>query len=640
MDELRDQGTGEFSSEAPNLNARGGNTLDFSVNGTNQTSGRIRATLDNNSLPLQEPTGEYKKALIANGKFEVMGCLGRGAGGEVLLARHISMGRLVAIKVHHANLSPPAKVRFQREAQMLGSIPTHKNVVHAYDHASMQVNTDDGGKEERQYIVFEYLPGCRDLQKIVAEDTSLSIEQALKIMVGTASGVQALHNSGIIHRDIKPANILVTSDGEPKITDLGISFIQDSTNPGRGDITGEHSIFGTPDYMSPDHTWGSTDARSDVYSLGVTLYTLLNGQPPFHNRDDFHKLRAQVEEDFPELDSTIPSVIKDIIKKATAKNPQDRYQTAEEFGNACRQALAGTNVVVNLPSPESGLNYLRIAKGVAGLSAGIALAITFLIFSVKRDGGTDTDKGVSSTEVDSTPTTKILTASHTLGAGLEQNAQVPEKNSMFSLESANDGSRVLHLFSGTKAELLLKENVDFALHQTSKPNCIGCTAKLNHKDHLPQLQELFGDYIPSHIVPPDGSSEKIGVTVYCFVDIDTGKSFVKFSYPNIQGGEVDQYVYRDPDSVTLFRNPADYDHFGDSLKPSVMFGSEDWPTNIHCAGFVKSFPAPSNPSQPSQVVFGDQSISSVTGKFGATLSDMQEKVKTVTRIASSASTTK
>ncbi|MBN1901269.1 protein kinase [Candidatus Sumerlaeota bacterium] len=254
----------------------------------------------------------------AKRRYELLEELGRGAMGIVYRARDNELEETVALKILPDNLSnnPEALHRFKSEARSARRL-SHKNIVRIHD---------IGEELGRKYISMEFVDGT-DLKRIFREKGGrIPLKNILNYMIVTARALDYAHSCGIVHRDIKPANIMVTKDDEVKISDFGIAKMLESA-----DATIVGSVIGTPLYMSPEQVRGlPVDNRADIYSLGITLYELLNGKPPFYEGDLAYQ-HLNIE---PRPIKGAPDELQEIIFKCLKKNPAERWQTAEEFADA------------------------------------------------------------------------------------------------------------------------------------------------------------------------------------------------------------------------------------------------------------------------------------------------------------------
>jgi serine/threonine protein kinase len=253
--------------------------------------------------------------------YDILRLLGQGGMGAVYLATHLTLQRAVALKVLRPELSldPAFFERFLREARAAAGI-SHENVVSVHD---------AGYSGRHLYISLEFVDDG-DLGAMVQDGRPLAEEQALRIITACTQGLDAIHRSGIVHRDIKPENIVLTKNGTPKITDLGLARTIDGND--RITITGQ--AMGTPSFMSPEQALGvaDVDERSDIYSLGVVLYVVLTGERPFNgatNYETVHRILTQPIPDPRNINALISEATADIIKRCLAKERSDRYQTAQ-----------------------------------------------------------------------------------------------------------------------------------------------------------------------------------------------------------------------------------------------------------------------------------------------------------------------
>jgi tetratricopeptide (TPR) repeat protein/predicted Ser/Thr protein kinase len=286
------------------------------------------------------------------GRYEILGLLGKGASGEVFLARDPAIGREVAVKflASHA-----AGGRFDREARILGSL-RHPNIVAVHD---------AGVEAGRPWFVMDRIDG-RSLQEALREGP-LAIRERVSILRDVALACHFAHEKSVIHRDLKPANILLDRAGRPFVTDFGIAKPLDARE--RMTLTG--TTVGTPWYMSPEQADGGsegTDPRSDVFSLGVILYEMLAGRVPFQGETFFQVARAVIH-DHPPLPA--PAELGAVALKAMEKAPARRYRTARAFADELSAWLEGRPVSARPPSaPRRMGRWLRRRPAVAvGLGA-------------------------------------------------------------------------------------------------------------------------------------------------------------------------------------------------------------------------------------------------------------------------------
>jgi serine/threonine-protein kinase len=256
------------------------------------------------------------------GKYEITGILGRGGMGVVYRAEDKRIGRQVAIKTLTENFSgqPEMLERFYREAQ--AGILQHPNIVIVYD-----LGDEDGVP----FIVMEFVAG-EPLDKLISAGRPASIIEKLHIIEQVCLALGYAHQRGVIHRDIKPANVMVQQDGVAKIVDFGIARVQGSSS--EGGLTRTGNVIGTIHYIAPERLKGRPfDGRSDLFAVGVMLYLMLTGQLPFTG-EDMTVLQKLVNEPHPPLGTYLtnyPPALDAIIDRSLAKDPEQRYATAEEF---------------------------------------------------------------------------------------------------------------------------------------------------------------------------------------------------------------------------------------------------------------------------------------------------------------------
>jgi DNA-binding NarL/FixJ family response regulator/tRNA A-37 threonylcarbamoyl transferase component Bud32 len=265
--------------------------------------------------------------------YEIEGVLGRGGMGIVYKGRHVLMNRPVAIKMLHTQHAADAKVvaRFQSEAQTLSQL-SHPNLVSVFDFGITPNN--------EPYMIMDFHSG-QSLESYLAAKGILNTEIGIGIFKQVLSGLAVVHKAGIVHRDIKPGNIIISEDRIPqvKIVDFGIAK-NPSTEKERLKISNTGEVVGTPSYMSPEQCTGKElDARSDIYALGCVMYECFTGKTTFNGDSFYEMVRLHLNENPSRLPFFQPGVnhpreLVDIIFKALNKNPDDRYQSAEEMLHA------------------------------------------------------------------------------------------------------------------------------------------------------------------------------------------------------------------------------------------------------------------------------------------------------------------
>ena len=255
-----------------------------------------------------------QEQVVLNGRYELHRTIGRGGMAEVHLARDQLLDRPVAIKILFPEFAtdPSFVARFRREAQSAANL-NHPNIVGVYD----------WGKEAgTYYIVMEYVDG-RSLSEILRSEGPLHPRRAADIAADVAGALGFAHRNGVVHRDIKPGNVLITTTGQVKVADFGIArAIRDGAEE---HLTQTGSVMGTATYFSPEQAQGKpVDPRSDLYSLGIVLYEMVSGRPPFQGDSPVAIAYKHVQESPPplrSLNAEIPTTYEAITRKALAKNP-------------------------------------------------------------------------------------------------------------------------------------------------------------------------------------------------------------------------------------------------------------------------------------------------------------------------------
>lgn len=268
-----------------------------------------------------------------NDRYEIIKSIGEGGMANVYLAKDTILDRQVAVKVLRGDLSSDEKFirRFQREALSVSNL-SHPNIVEVYD-----VGEEDG----QYYIVMEYIEG-KTLKQLLYKRGALTLPEVIDIMTQLTDGLSHAHEAYIIHRDIKPQNIMIEDNGTIKITDFGIAMAVNATQ-----FTQTNSVMGTVHYLPPEQANGkSATVKSDIYSLGILMYELLTGSVPFKGDNAVEIALKHMKEKLPSIrkqNPLIPQSVENIVIKACAKNPRNRYNTVKEMHDDIVSAMAKEN---------------------------------------------------------------------------------------------------------------------------------------------------------------------------------------------------------------------------------------------------------------------------------------------------------
>ena len=286
-----------------------------------------------------------------NDRYEIIKTIGEGGMANVYLADDKILERKVAIKVLRGDLSSDEKFirRFKREALSVSNL-SHPNIVEVYD-----VGEEDGN----YYIVMEYIEG-KTLKQLLQKRGALTLTEVIDIMSQLTDGLSHAHEAYIIHRDIKPQNIMIEDNGLIKITDFGIAMALNSTQ-----LTQTNSVMGSVHYLPPEQAQGKgSTIKSDIYSLGILMYELLTGSVPYKGDTAVEIALKHMKEKLPSIrkqNPTIPQSVENIVIKATAKNPKNRYDSVRDMYNDIKECMDKTNEKrISFEYPENDLEETKV----------------------------------------------------------------------------------------------------------------------------------------------------------------------------------------------------------------------------------------------------------------------------------------
>jgi serine/threonine-protein kinase len=321
---------------------------------------------------MADPDGRI--GTVLDGRYRIVEPLSKGGMGVVYRAERIPVGRPVAIKFLHALFAddPDSRVRFERETRALSRL-THPHCVGIIDF----------GFEGQPYLVMDLVAGAT-LRELI-DDGPLSVHDAIALTRQLLAGLAHAHAEGIVHRDVKPANVMVTEEigtgRHARILDFGLARLRESGAAGASaSITQQSIVVGTPSYMAPEQTLGSTvDARTDVYAVGVLLFEMVTGQRPFVAEDTGSLLEMHRKMPAPHLENVDPSRswpagLDDVIQRALAKDPDDRWPNAVAFAQALDQVAKGDSAMIERPPSQLGARSGGRVRGIALLLLVAAVA--------------------------------------------------------------------------------------------------------------------------------------------------------------------------------------------------------------------------------------------------------------------------
>ncbi|MER8183259.1 protein kinase [Kitasatospora sp. NPDC094015] len=306
---------------------------------------------------------------VGAGRYRLTGRLGRGGMAEVFAAQDVRLGRTVAVKLLRGELAQDevARLRFTREAHAVAAL-NHHSIVAVYDTGEEQhgIGPEDG-EETTPYIVMELVEG-RTVRELLVDEEAPPVDQALIIIAGVLEALAYSHRHGIVHRDIKPANVIITTGGAVKVMDFGIAR---ALTGAASTMTQTGMVMGTPQYLSPEQALGkAVDHRSDLYAAGCMLYELLALRPPFVGETPLAVVYQHVQ-DIPvppsQVNRRVPPELDELVLRSLAKNPDDRFQSADEFRAHVQHALRQLHGAAGAGHPGAG--YPGAAAGLAAAAA-------------------------------------------------------------------------------------------------------------------------------------------------------------------------------------------------------------------------------------------------------------------------------
>ncbi|MCX7943006.1 MAG: SUMF1/EgtB/PvdO family nonheme iron enzyme [Deltaproteobacteria bacterium] len=325
------------------------------------------------------PPQQTEEKIVIGKNYEVVKKLGEGGMGVVFHAIHNLSGQEVAIKMLPPELSKDDGIRsrFINEARLLAKLD-HPNIVTLYNFLE---------EDQKFYLIMQFVRG-KTLEEYIKERGKLSIDEVVNIFSQVCDALGYAHQMGVVHRDIKPANIMITPDMRVKVMDFGIAKLTGGTR-----LTATGIAVGTVWYMSPEQIRGAElDARSDLYSLGVTLFEALTGKVPFDSESDYEVRKCHVEVNPPSpliINNSLPKAAETILLKVLSKNPDDRYQSAQEFKKAIESLRSSPYIITpesqsqigaqDLAQKSKGRSWIKISSVVAGIVI-IGVVIYYFLF--------------------------------------------------------------------------------------------------------------------------------------------------------------------------------------------------------------------------------------------------------------------
>lgn len=323
---------------------------------------------------------------VLSTQYQLIEELGAGGSGRVFKARHRALNQIVAIKILRTDENDPiVKRRFEQEAKIISTL----------DHPGIVKVKDFGSAESTEvYMVLDFVEG-ESLSQMLQRQGKLAPLEAYEVAIQICDAMYHAHERGVVHRDLKTSNIMIERhDQAIKITilDFGIAKMSDRTDLTKSGLTKSKDVVGTPLYISPEQASEKpSDARSDIYSLGIILFELLTGSPPFQSSSAVELINQHLHAPMPAIncgDNTVTPGVQTVIEKAAAKKPEERFQTMREFSEALAQAVYGESVV----APKETKNPLGSGKNIMILLAMVTaiVCIGMTIFAILYSAKTST----------------------------------------------------------------------------------------------------------------------------------------------------------------------------------------------------------------------------------------------------------
>ncbi len=284
---------------------------------------------------------------LLNNRYRLIQQIGSGGMAVIYKAQDLSLGRTVAIKILRPSLTSDASfaARFKNEARSVANL-SHPNIVTVYDF---------GTSENTQFLVMEFVDG-QDLKKVIKSEFPLTLDRVLSFGIQICAGIGFAHRAGIVHADIKPQNILVTREDVLKVTDFGIAQALASGTPGERQAV----VWGSPHYFSPEQARGERPTTaSDVYSIGIVMFEMLTGRPPYSGKDQRELALAHLQAPVPmvtEINPNVPPNLAQIIYRTMSKDPAQRYRMADQLGNVLKsyqERERGVHISTPPPMPSA-----------------------------------------------------------------------------------------------------------------------------------------------------------------------------------------------------------------------------------------------------------------------------------------------